>query len=105
MQVAVGGKTRGFNEAIDAAIDHDCDVFGDRRRHPDVLLDDEHRNVTLLAQAHQHLLDLGNDDGCKPFGRLIHDQEARIGHQRARDRQHLLLAAGELGASVVLALG
>ena len=27
LQVAVGGKARGFDEAIDAAIDHDCDVL------------------------------------------------------------------------------
>src|SRR5216684_1525434 len=105
LQVAVGGKARGFDEAIDAAIDHDCDGLRDRRRHPDILLDDEHRNVTVLAQARQHLLDLSNDDGREPFGRLVHDQEPRIGHQRARDRQHLLLAAGELGTAIVLALG
>jgi hypothetical protein len=29
----------------------------------------------------------------------------RIGQQRARDRQHLLFAAGELAAAMVLALG
>ena len=79
--------------------------LGDRRRHPDILLDDEHRDVALLAEPHQHVLDLGHDDGRQSFGRLVHDQETRIGHQRARDRQHLLLAAGELGAAIVLALG
>ena len=105
LQVAVGGQARGIDDAIDAAVDHDGDAVGDRRRHPDILLDDEHRDVALLAQPHQHLLDLCDDDGGESFGRLVHDQEARIGHQRARDRQHLLLAAGELASAIVLALG
>ncbi len=105
LQIAVGGKPRGFDEAVDAAVDHDCDVLGDRRGHPDVLLDDEHRNVTFLAEANQHLLDLCDDDRREPFGGLVHDQEMRIGHQRTRNRQHLLLAAGELATAIVLALG
>ena len=105
LQVTVGGQARGVDDAIDAAVDHDRDVAGDRRRHPDILLDHEHGDVAFLAEPHQHLLDLRDDDGREPFGRLVHDQEARIGDQRARDRQHLLLAAGELAAAIVLALG
>ncbi len=62
-------------------------------------------DLALLAEAHQHLLDLGDDDGREAFGRLVHDQQLRVGQQRARDRQHLLLAAGELAAAIVLALG
>ena len=46
-----------------------------------------------------------DDDGGEPFGWLVHDQEARIGDQSARDRQHLLFAAGELASAIVLALG
>ena len=105
LQVAISGKPRGIDEAVDAAVDHDGDVLGDRRRNADILLDDEHRDIALLAEPHQHLLDLGDDDGRQPFGRLVHDQQLRIGQQRARDRQHLLLAAGELAAAIVLALG
>ena len=36
--------------------------------------------------------------GAKPFGRLVEQQQARAGAQDAPDCQHLLLAAGELGA-------
>ena len=43
--------------------------------------------------------------GARPFGRLVEDQQARIGHQRAADRQHLLLAAGKLIAHAVIAFG
>ena len=77
----------------------------DRRRHADILLDHEHRHVAVLAEAHQHLLDLGDDDRRQSLGRLVHDQKLRIGQKRARDRQHLLLAAGELTAAMVLAFG
>ena len=34
-------------------------------------------------------------DGCKPFGRLVEQQQFRLLHQRAGDGQLLLLAAGE----------
>ena len=36
--------------------------------------------------------------------RLVHDHEHRIGHQRATDREHLLLAAAQLVAPVMPAL-
>ena len=36
------------------------------------------------------------DERRQALGRLVEDQQLRIGHQRAADRQHLLLAAGEL---------
>ena len=94
-----------FDDTVDAAIDHDGDIPGNGRRHADILLDHEHRHVAILAEAHQHLLDLGDDDRRQSFGRLIHDQQMRIGQKRARDREHLLFAAGELTAAMVLAFG
>ena len=105
LQLAVRGKARGIDDAVDAAVDHDRDVARDGGGHTDVLLDHEHGHVAVLAKPYQHLLDLGDDDGRKPLGRLVHDQELRIGEQRAGDRQHLLLAAGELAAAMILALG
>ena len=105
LQVAIGGEARGVDDAVDAAVDHDGDVPRHRRRHADILLDHEHRHVAVVAKAHQHLLDLGDDHRRQSLGRLVHDQEMRIGQKRARDRQHLLLAAGELTAAMVLAFG
>ena len=46
-----------------------------------------------------------DDDRRQAFQRLVEQQQRRIGHQRARDRQHLLLAAGELVAHVGAPLG
>jgi hypothetical protein len=37
--------------------------------------------------------------------RLVHQQQARPAHQRAPDRQHLLLAAGEGAGELAVALG
>ena len=67
-------------------------------------------SITRIAtrpprQPHQHVLDLRDDDRREAFGRLVHDQEPWIEQQRPRNRQHLLLATGELRAAVVLAFG
>ena len=105
LQLAIGGQPAGVDDAVDAAIDHDGDVLRDRGRHADILLDHQHRDVAFVAEPHQHLLDLGDDDGRETLGRLVHDQEMRVGQKRARDRQHLLLAAGKLAAAIVLAFG
>ena len=61
--------------------------------------------LALLRQLAQRFREPIDDDRRQAFGRLVHDQQARIGQQRAADRQHLLLAAGELGAAVAAALG
>ena len=42
--------------------------------------------------------DLLDDDRGQPLGRLVQQQQAGAGAQDAADGQHLLLAAGELGA-------
>ncbi|GCC42075.1 hypothetical protein chiPu_0026433, partial [Chiloscyllium punctatum] len=105
LQLAVGGEAGGIDDAVDPAIDHDGDVARYRRRHADVLLDDQDGDVAFIAEAQQHIFDLCNDHRRKPLGRLVHDQQMRVGEQRARDREHLLLAAGELVAAIVLALG
>ena len=105
LQFAVACKLARGQDAVDAAVDHDRDVFGDRAGHADVLLDDEDVHVALLTQLLEHLLDLGHDDRRKSLRRLVHDKQPRVGEQRPRDRQHLLLATGELPAAIRFALG
>ncbi len=99
LQLAVGGERARFHDAVDAAIDHDGDVIGDAGRDADILLDDQDRHRAFFGELHHHRLDLLDDDRRQSFGRLVHDQEARIAEKRARDRQHLLLAAGQLRAA------
>ena len=57
------------------------------------------------AQSSQAMPDLFADQRREAFGGLVEDHEVRVGHQRASDREHLLLAAGELVAHVAGALG
>src|SRR5262249_20766753 len=45
-----------------------------------------------------------DDDRGQAFQRLIQQKQRRIGHQGARDRQHLLFAPGELVAHVPASL-
>ena len=85
LQIAVGGKPRAVDQPVDAAVDHDGDFARHRRRDADVLLDDEHGDVALLAEPDQHLLDLRDDHRRQPLGRLVHHQQLRVGQQaRAR---------------------
>ena len=105
LQLAVGGERGGVDDPVNPPVDHNGDPVGDRRRHADVLLDDEHGDVARLAEPHQHLFHLGDDDRGQALRRLVHNEETGVEQQSARNREHLLLAARELPAAVVLALG
>src|SRR5258708_25666570 len=68
----------------------------------DVLVDDKD-GKSFRFQLRDRAVDLGADERREAFGGLVEDQEARVGHQRAADGEHLLLAAGELVAVVAMA--
>ena len=55
----------------------------------------------MRRSAAQQFLD---QDRRQPLQRLVEQHDARIEDQRAADRQHLLLAAGELVAEIAAAL-
>ena len=57
------------------------------------------------ASVDQHALDLVDDDRRQALGRLVHDQQLGVAEQRPRDRQHLLLAAGQLRAAIAAPFG
>ena len=104
LELPVRLEARRFHDAVDPAIDHDRDLLGDRGGDTDVLLDHEHADVALFTEVDQDLLDLVDDQRREALGRLVHHQQPRIEKQRTRDGQHLLLAAGELVASMVAPL-
>src|SRR5215470_9028857 len=72
------------------------------RRH--VLVDDQDRLAGRL-EPFDAAPDLGAHQRRQPLGRLVEDQQTRVGHERAADRQHLLLASGECAARAALARG
>src|SRR5215467_11510594 len=69
----------------------------DRRREPEILLDQQDREA-LALQLRDRAADLLDDHRRETFGRLVEQQQPRAGAQDAADREHLLLAAGELGS-------
>src|SRR5262249_27199706 len=98
MELVHIGRQLGVGKSIDdLAVLHDVVAVGNGGREAEVLLDQKDREALLLEPA-DSVADLLADDGRKPFGRLVQHQKARTGAQNARDRKHLLLAAGQLCA-------
>ena len=71
----------------------------------DVLLDQDEGAGAFFGHAGDGGGELVDDDRRQTLHRLVEQQQRRIGHQRARDRQHLLLAAGELIAEIAPPFG
>src|SRR5262245_37613891 len=68
------------------------------------MLVDEQDGLALRLQAGEALPDVEPDERREPLGRFVEDEQLWIGHQCAADRQHLLLAAGQLVAHVAAPL-
>src|SRR5262245_31258561 len=77
---------------------------GEPREGPDVLVDEQDRQA-LCLQAFDAPPDLGADQRRQSFRGLVEDEQAGIGHERAAQGQHLLLATRELAPHVALARG
>ena len=101
LQGPVAGQLLRRHDAPDSAVDHDGNVFADRGRNGNVLLNQKDGHLGVLRQIQQQLLQLVDDHGRKAFGRFVENQQFRILQQGARDCQHLLLAAGKLGGAVM----
>src|ERR671925_1221277 len=69
-----------------------------------VLLDDEHRQALLLVQLADDAEDLRDEQRRETERRLVEEQQPRTLHERAREREHLLLAAAERAGLLVAAL-
>jgi hypothetical protein len=67
-----------------------------------VLLHDDGRQAFVARDARDGAQQFLDDDRRQAFERLVQQQQPRVEHQRAAQGQHLLLAAGQLGAQVVL---
>src|SRR6266851_3435283 len=104
LQAAVLGQLVGRAGPHHAALLDDVVAVGQPDERADILVDHQD-GLALALEAPEARPDLLADQRCQAFGGLVEDQELGIGHQRAADRQHLLLAAGELVAAVPLALG
>ena len=100
------GRERAAVAGMDdpAAIEHDRPL-GEFERDARMLLDQEERQLVFALQAVEALQDGIDDHRRQALERLVHQQQARIAHQRPGDAQHLLLAAGQRVAAIPPALG
>src|SRR2546422_7724390 len=78
-------------------------MVGDRDQPLDVLVDHQDRLAGRLQRG-EAFPDLLAHQRREPLGRLVEDEEVRIGHERPSYGEHLLLAAREPAAEVVHAL-
>jgi hypothetical protein len=79
----------------DAAVFQHIAVVGGVERHVGVLLHQQDGGAALAVDAHHDLEDFLGQLGRQAQAGLVEQDQVGIGHQRARDRQHLLLAARE----------
>ena len=87
----------------DPALGEQVVPVGDGGGELHVLLDEEHGDALVLDLA-DDVADLLDDHRGQALGRLVEQQQPRARAQHAGDREHLLLAAGQLGAGEVAAL-
>src|SRR5712691_6499922 len=98
------GVQLGVRELVhDLSVLHDVIAIRDGRGEVKILLDQQNGEALRLERP-DGLADLLDDDRRQALGRLVEQQQPRAGAQDAGDRQHLLLAAGELGALAAQAL-
>src|SRR5262249_42647094 len=81
----------------------DVEAVRHRGGETEILLDQQNREAFFLHPA-DRVADLLDDDRREAFGRLVQQQHLGAGAQDAADREHLLLAARELGALALLPL-
>src|SRR5215510_10625420 len=99
----VGAQVRGRRVVADDALLHDVDPVGDREGQRDVLLDEQEGHAFLVKDL-DDLADLTDHPRHEAFGRLVDQHDARLQHHRARDGEHLLLAAGQRAPGLIAAL-
>ena len=75
---------------------HHHDAVGERDRLLDVMGDEDQRRLGVRPQIEQMVLQIDAGEGVERRERLVEQQHLRPRHQRARDRDALRLAAGQL---------
>ena len=101
----IGRERRACRLVHDAAALDDGGAVGDAEDLLRVLLDQDRREAFLADDALERREQLLDDDRREAFERLVEQDDARVEDQRAADREHLLLAAGELVAEIAPPLG
>src|SRR5215470_19495111 len=102
---AVGAQRRARTLVDDTAAFEDHGAVGHAQDLVRVLLDQDGGKTLLAHDPLERRDQLLDDDGREALERLVEQDDTRIEHERAPDREHLLLAAGELVAEIAAAFG
>src|SRR5260221_13233930 len=94
LRLVGGDKIPRAPGPTDLSLAEQGNLVGEGQGKGEVLLDQQYGQPVLL-ETREHGLDLGDDERCEAFGRLIEQEKARIGEERARHGKHLLFAARE----------
>src|SRR5438445_3242779 len=96
LDVLVVADRTGVAVQHDAAGLHHVAVLRVLQRHCRILLGQQHRDLLLAIEPADDLEDLGHQQRGQAHRRLVEQHQPRMGHQGPPDRQHLLLAAGDV---------
>src|SRR5919108_1250716 len=88
-------QARGRSAELDGSLLQHVDAVGERQRELGVLLG-EQDGETVRLEPRDLVAQVIDHDRRQPLRRLVEQQELRVAHQRARDGEHLLLAAREV---------
>ena len=86
----------GGTDLDDLAAMHHGDAIGEMRDDRDVVRDEQVRDTEAIAQVGEQVDDRGLHRDVERRDRLVAHDEARVGGERARDADALLLAAAHL---------
>src|SRR5262245_13567342 len=99
-RIRVAQQRFALRTVDDAPTLEDDRLASELERELRVLLDDDDCHATGRDELADDRSQLLHDDGRESFHRLVEQEQRGLDHQRAGDRQHLLLAAGELVAEI-----
>src|SRR5690606_3507631 len=95
----IGSQIGHFTIGDHPTLFHQEKVFADAARKCELLLDQDDGEFFVAIQPQQDVADLGDDVRLNALVAFIENQQRRLQHQRAANRQLLLLAAGEIAAA------
>jgi len=109
LQIGIADLWRGGECRTIALPDHPAFFdnympIGQAHHRGQILVNQQDR-LAFGAELRQDLPDFCADQRCQTLSRLIQHQQARIGHQGASDREHLLLPTRKLGARLAAPFG
>src|SRR5262245_25120373 len=102
LDVGVAAQALGRAVEHDAAVLHHVAVVGDLERHRRTLLHDQDGDTEFTADLRQPPQQVLHHDRRQPERQLVDQQQLGPADQRAGERQHLPLAAGQESADAAL---